>query len=254
VEQNHNPDPNDPSLPVVNSGDHNLEFCTWKQEQWGVSIDPANRRSVSDSDRFSMTQAPTAYNFGNPDGMLGYNDEYVFYYPGRDLHAPAGYPVDMCPTLPFSCYLREHIGPMSYEQALASVFPWMGSAFTYSGDWTGATGGALDTSGFSVFLQAPCTVAGPDRTYLILQGLSELISFFEAAAADAYTVSSNSNEQTSDAANQDDPKFHKIYEHDSSDPMWREELMHILSKAALRPSPQQRHWTVQTDSPAVPEK
>ena len=236
VEQN-NPGPNDPLLPVVNSGDHNLEFCTWEQEQWGVSFDLANRRSVSDSDRFSMTQAPSAYNFGNPDGVLGYNDEYVFYYPGPDLHAPDHFPVDMCPTLPFSCYLREHIGPMSYEQAMASVFPWMGSSFTYSGDWNGGTSSAFDTNDVSAFLQTPITVVGPDRTSLTVQGVNELITFFEIATPGAYTVSGNSHEQPTDAANQDDSSFHATYEHDSSDPTWREKLMHILSEGLVVPEP-----------------
>jgi hypothetical protein len=230
IEQN-NPGPNDPLLPVVNSGDHNLEFCTWEQEQWGVSFDLANRRSVSDSDRFSMTQAPSAYNFGNPDGVLGYNDEYVFYYPGPDLHAPAGYPVDMCPTLPFSCYLREHIGPMSYEQAIASVFPWMGSSFTYSGDWTGGTAGASD---FSAFMKAPITVAGPEGTSLKLQGLTELIVFFEAASSGTNSISGNLNEAPADSEN---TGFSVDYDHNSSDPTWRKVLLQILAASSVSPEP-----------------
>lgn len=182
-------------------------------------------------------QAPSAYNFGNPDGVLGYNDEYVFYYPGPDLHAAPGYPVDMCPTLPFSCYLREHIGPMSYEQAMASVFPGMGSAFTYSGDWNGGTSSGFDTNDVSAFLQTPITVVGPDRTSLTVQGVNELITFFKMATLGAYAVSGNSHEQLADAVNPGDSAFHAIYEHDSSDPAWREKLMHILSESVVVSEP-----------------
>ncbi|MEO2012788.1 MAG: hypothetical protein ABGZ53_00300 [Fuerstiella sp.] len=227
IEQN-NPGPNDPSLPVVNSGDHNLEFCTWEQEQWGVSFDMANRRSVSDSDRFSMTQAPSAYNFGNPDGVLGYHDDYVFYYPGRDLHGPQGYPIDMCPTMPFSCYLREHIGPMSYEEMMQSIFPGPGRDIAYGAGWIGATRGALGTSNFSAFLDAPFTVAGPGGVPLTLQGLSELLQFFEEASSGAYSISGNGNGSAETSAEENSSVFRTTYEHDASNPNWPEKLLQIL--------------------------
>ncbi|MCP4786276.1 MAG: hypothetical protein GY903_01830 [Fuerstiella sp.] len=244
IERN-NPGPNNPSLPVVNSGDHNLEFCTWEQEQWGVTFDLANRRSVSDSDRFGMTQAPTAYNFGNPDGVLGYNDEYVFYYPGRDLHGPQGFPVDMCPTLPFSCYLREHIGPMSYEEMMQSLFPGPGSYIRYGAGWKGATGGALGSGSFSAFLNAPFTVAGPGGVPVTLQGLGELFQFFEKATSGTYSISGNDVAES--AAEENGDGFQMNYEHDTSNPKWREVLLQILPGSEILAVP----VTTATDQPEL---
>ena len=120
--------------------------------------------------------------------------------------------------LPFSCNMRERLGPMTYSEMLQSVFGDNGS-IGYGPGWEGATGGTLG-DGFSAFGSTPFNVTSPANGPVRFDNLQSLIEYFEEAPAGSYGICGNGNDEASESCT--------TYEHDPDAEDWQEKLMDAL--------------------------
>lgn len=202
--------------PQTNSGDHATEFYTWEQEQWGTSFDLANRRALTDSDRFNVNQAPSAYNFGNPGA---YTADMTFFYKGS-----ATLPITYLPILfelPFNFHREAGWkAPLTYSEMLQSVFP-SRAAMNYGPYRAAATGGNLGNAQFNAAADAPWSVSsdGAAGTAELFGSIDELVATFATRPAGIYQICpTGSDQETSCIA----------YLHDPSSANWRETLLGLL--------------------------
>ena len=177
----------------------------------------------NDSDRFATTQEASSYDFGNPGT---YTADLTFFYNGPNIHTR---PPEDCSILPFSCYLREGRGPLTYSQMMDSVFGGNGS-IEYGEGWEGATGGAFGSGGFSAFGGNDYNVTGPNGEPVRFESADELFAFFEEEPEGSYFICGNGNDPENSAC--------VIYEHDPEDPMWRENLQEAIdAETPVAPAP-----------------